>query len=102
MYNILVVNEFILFIVPAVELADLLADLLGRMLGSKLSHSLEVYLASGRGHIQQEFLREGAILDIGEDLLHRLLGLLCDHLRSCDVIAVLSRVGDRISHACKT
>ena len=39
-----VVDELVLFVVPAVQLSDLLADLLGRMLCVKLSHSLEVNL----------------------------------------------------------
>ncbi len=72
------------------------------MLGSQLTHSLEVNLCACIGHIQQELLREGTILDIAQDLLHGLLGLCSDQLRAGDVIAVLSRVGDGVSHACET
>ena len=42
--KLLVVDELVLFVVPAVQLSDLLADLLGRMLCVQLSHSLEVNL----------------------------------------------------------
>lgn len=48
----LVVDQLIVLVVPAVKLTDLCADFLRRMLGSKLSHSLEVYLTTCRGHIQ--------------------------------------------------
>ena len=48
----LVVDQLIVLVVPAVKLTDLFADFLRRMLGSKLSHSLEVYLTTCRGHIQ--------------------------------------------------
>ena len=48
----LVVDQLIILVVPAVKLTDLCADFLRRMLGSKLSHSLEVYLTTCRGHIQ--------------------------------------------------
>ena len=94
----LVVQQFLLA-VPAVQLTDLLADFLRGMLGSFLSHSLEVNLTASRAHIQQEVFCEGTILDIGQDFLHGLLGLLGDDLRSGDVIAVLSGVGDGVSHS---
>ena len=71
------------------------------MLGSKFSHSLEVNLTTCRAHLKQEFFCETAVLNIGKDLLHSLLCILCNDLRAGDVIAVLSRVGDRISHARK-
>lgn len=71
------------------------------MLGRQLAHSLEVYLAAGRRHIQQEVFCKGAVLDILKDLLHRLLGLLGDDLRAGDVVAVLGGVGNGVSHACK-
>ena len=96
-----VVQQFLLTI-PAVQLTDLLTDLLRRMLGSKLSHSFEVNLTACRAHIQQEVFCKSTILDIGQDLLHGLLGLSSNNLRSGDVIAVLSSVGDGISHSCET
>ncbi len=40
----LIVDELILFVVPAVELSDLCAYLLRWVLSVELSHSLEVYL----------------------------------------------------------
>ena len=48
----LVIDQFVGFVVPAVQLTDLFTDFLGRMLGSKLSHSLEVYLTACWGHIK--------------------------------------------------
>ena len=72
------------------------------MLGSQLSHSLEVNLLPGRRHIKQEFLCEGTILNIAQDLLHGLLCLLSDQLGTGDVIAVLCCVGNGISHSSET
>ena len=72
------------------------------MLGSKLSHSLEVYLTSCRAHLLKELGCEGTVLDIGKDLLHCLLGILGNDLGSGDVIAVLSGIGDGISHSGET
>ncbi len=45
---------------------------------------------------------KSTILNIGQDLLHCFLGLFGDQLRTGDVIAVLSSVGDGVSHACET
>ena len=71
------------------------------MLGSKLSHSLEVNLTACRAHIKQELFCESTILDIGKDLLHSLLGLSGNDLRTSYVIAILSSVGDGVSHSCE-
>ena len=49
--------------------------------------------------LKQPVFREGSVLNIGEDLFHRFLGLICDDLRSGDVIAVLCGVGDGVSHS---
>ncbi len=59
-----VIDQLVLFVVPAVKLSDFLANLLRRMLGSQLSHSLKVNLLSGRGHIQQELLGKASILNV--------------------------------------
>ena len=72
------------------------------MLGSQLPHCLEVSLSACFGHIQQEVLRKRAALDVCQDLLHGLLGLVCDDLRACDIIAVLRSVGNGISHSRET
>ena len=97
----LVVDQFILT-VPAVQLTDLLTNLLRRMLRSQLTHSFEVNLTAGIGHIQQEVFCESTVLDIGQDLLHCFLCLISDDLRSGDVITLLSCVGDGISHTGET
>ena len=64
-----------------------------------LRRGAEVSLTACGRHLQQEILGEGSVLDIGKDLLHGLLGLLCDNLGSGDVVAVLSGIGDGVSHA---
>ena len=48
----LVVDQLVSFVVPAVKLSDLLADNFGGVLGVELSHSLEVYLLACGGHIK--------------------------------------------------
>ena len=53
-------------------------------------------------HIQQEFLCEGTVLNVLQDLLHGLLGFFGDQLRTGDVVAVFRSVGDGVTHACKT
>ena len=45
---------------------------------------------------------KGAVLDIGQNLLHGLLCLVGYNLWSGDIIAVLSCIGNGITHACKT
>ena len=72
------------------------------MLSCLLTHSLEVNLSACGRHIEKEILGEGTVLDIGQDLLHSLLGILCDDLRSGDIITVLSCVGDGVTHSCET
>ena len=42
----LVVDQLVILVIPAVQLADLLADLLGGMLCRQLSHGLEVNLTA--------------------------------------------------------
>src|SRR5699024_1868609 len=72
------------------------------MLGSQFSHSLEVNLSACGRHIQQEVFGESTILDIAQDLLHRFLGVLCDDLRSGNVISIFRCIGDGVSHSGKT
>jgi hypothetical protein len=43
-----------------------------------------------------------ASLDVLQDLLHGLLGLFGDQLRTGDVVAVFSCVGDGVTHTCET
>ena len=72
------------------------------MLSCELSHRFEVYLTACGAHVKQELFCKSTILDIGQDLLHCFLGIFGNDLRTCDVIAVFSGVGNRISHACET
>ena len=60
----LVVDQLVLFIVPAVQFAYFLANLLRRMFRCKLSHCTEVSLSACIRHIKQEFLCKRTILDI--------------------------------------
>ena len=53
------------------------------------------------GHVEEEVLGKGTVLNVGQNLLHRLFGVLGDDLGTGDVVAVLSGVGDGITHACK-
>ena len=48
--------------------------------------------------VVHELLREGAVLDAGQDLLHGRAGLLVDDLGAGVVLAVLGRVGDGVVH----
>ena len=58
-------------------------------------------LSARVGHIKQEVLSKGTVLNIGKYLLHSLLGFLGDNLRTCDVVAVFSGVGDGVTHTLK-
>ena len=71
------------------------------MLTSQLSHCLKVYLTAGRRHIHQKLLGKASVLNIGKDLLHSLLCILCNNLWSGDVITVLGCIGDGITHSRK-
>ena len=59
-----IVDQFVFFVVPAVEFSDLFAYLLGGVFAGKFSHGLKVHLFSGGGHIQQELFCKGAVLDV--------------------------------------
>ena len=75
---------------------------LGGVLGRLLPHGVEMHLGPGIGHIQQEVLGKGAVLDVGQDLLHGLLGVLGDDLGTGNIVAVLGGVGDRIPQRTST
>ena len=60
---------------PAHHAAQFLADLFDQVLGLHTALCQEVDLAAAlRAHLGQELGSEGAILDLGQDLLHRGLG----------------------------
>ena len=67
-----------------------------------LAKSLEMNLRACIAHIHQEVLGKCAVLNVAQDLLHGLLGLIGDDLRSGDVSAVLSSVGYRIPHSAES
>ena len=94
----LVVDELIL-VIPAVESTDLLADNLRRMAGSLLSESVEVNLMRIFGHVKQEVLSKGTVLNVRENLLHSFSGFIGNDLRAGDIVAVLSGVGDGVAHS---
>ena len=69
------------------------------MLGLHAALSEEVDLAAAVGaHLGQELGSEGAVLDLGQDLLHLLAGLRGDEALAGAVVAVLSGVGDGVTH----
>ena len=57
-----------------------------------VTDSDEVNLVACIRHIEQEFLSERTVLNVSQNLLHSLLGVLSDDLRTCDVVAVLSSI----------
>jgi hypothetical protein len=48
--------------------------------------------------VGEKLLREGAVLNFGEDLLHGLAALVVDDARAADVVAPLGGVGDGVAH----
>ena len=72
------------------------------MFGSDLSHCVEVYLRTCIGHIKQEVFCEGTVLNVFQNLLHCLLRFFGDDLRTSDIVAIFSRVGDGVSHPFET
>src|SRR5262249_22117048 len=82
---------------PRHHRAQVPADLLDLLALCLLAHALEVLLA--RLVLGDPLLRELARLDVREDLLHRLAGLVGDHARAAGHVAVLGRVRDRVAHA---
>src|SRR5690606_12453301 len=80
--------------------AQLRADALDLVVVLSLAH-LEEGLAARLVLVDPVF-REGAVLDILEDTLHRLLRLFGDDLRAGDVVTVLGRVGNDLTHVRET
>ena len=72
------------------------------MSSSLLAHSIEVNLTASLGHIQQELVGEGAVLNVSQNLLHSLLGVLGDDLGTGHIVTKLSGVGYRVTHTGKT
>ena len=58
-----------------------------------------MHLAAALGaHLGQELRSKGAVLDLGQNLLHLLAGLLGDQALAGAVVAVLGSVGDGVAH----
>src|SRR5262249_36305880 len=81
---------------PGHQRAEALAALLHLGAGCLLPHALEVLLT--RLVLGDPLLGELSRLNVGEDLLHRLAGLVGDHLATAGHVAVLGGVGDRVAH----
>src|SRR5690606_12160280 len=82
---------------PGHLLAQLPADDLDLVTALLVAHPLEALLAGAV--LGDPLAREGARLDLGEDLPHRLAGLGPDDPPAAREVAVLGRVGDRVAHA---
>src|SRR3569832_1546322 len=81
---------------PGHHVTQFLTDHLDLMLTSEAAHGLQL---GGAGlDLENELTREFAGLDLFQDLLHFLLGLLGDDARTAREIAVFSGVGDRVAH----
>src|SRR5215475_14703596 len=81
---------------PGHHAAQLATDLLDRVLGAHAAHGLEAGLAGLA--LGDPVAGEAAGLDVGEDALHLLLGLVGDDARAAGVVAVLGGVRDRVAH----
>ena len=69
------------------------------MVGGDAALCEEVGLAAAlRAHLGQELGGEGAVLDLLQDLLHLLAGVLGDEALAGAVVAVLGGVGDGVAH----
>src|SRR5262249_28026524 len=77
---------------PGHHAAELGADFLDRVLGAHAAHGLEAGLS--RLALGDPVAGEAAGLDVGEDALHLLLGLVGDDARTARVVAILGGVGD--------
>src|SRR5690606_12360393 len=80
---------------PGHEVPHLPADLFELVVGLDSLELLEVLALLGLGH---PLLREGAVLDLGQDALHLGAGLLIDDPRAARDAAVLGGVRDRVPH----
>src|SRR5580658_8263745 len=76
--------------------AQLGADALDRLILGRLAHSQEV-LASA-AVFGKPGAREFHALDLAQDLLHLGTSLRVDDARATRVVAILSRIGNRITH----
>ena len=76
------------------------SHLLKGLLCLVLPHGIEMRAANLV--LKKPLFCKGAVLDIGQNLLHGLLCLVGYNLWSGDIIAVLSCIGNGITHACKT
>ena len=86
-----------LFLQPAHHAAQLLAGLLE--LGVSLESTGSEELGTAACTVLLNPLgSEGTVLDLAQDLLHLLAGLLGDDALAGAVIAVLSGVGDGVTH----
>ena len=75
---------------------ELLALALDLVVLALLAHAQEVLLAGAV--LGDPLARELARLDLPEDVLHRLAGLVGDDPLAAREVAVLGRVGDRVAH----
>ena len=75
---------------------ELLAFALDLVALALLAHAQEVLLA--RAVLGDPLARELARLDLAQDGLHRLAGVVGDHPLAAREVAVLGRVGDRVAH----
>ena len=86
----LVVDQLLIILVPAVQLPDIFTHRFARMLRCSLTHHLEVNLTAG--HVVQEASCEGTVLNVAENILHRLLGVFGDDLRTGYIVTEFSGV----------
>src|SRR4051812_15774942 len=82
---------------PRHHAAQLLADGLDLVLGVGGPQLVEPLAPAAR--LGDPLLGEGAVLDLGEDLLHLGLHVGVDDARPAGDVAVLRGVGDRVAHA---
>lgn len=88
-----IVDELV-FAVPAIQLADFFANFFGAVFGGDPAHCIEMYLRSGVGHVEEEVFRERSVLDVLENLSHRILGVFRDDFRAGNIVAIFCRIGD--------
>ena len=81
---------------PGHEVAQLRAGLLDLVAGVLGAQALQLLVAVL--DVGDEALGEGAVLDVGQDVLHALLGVGVDDARAGEVAAELRGVGHRVVH----
>src|SRR5436309_5629074 len=82
---------------PVHHRAQLPALALDLVVGLLLAHALEILLPGAV--LGDPLPGEGAVLDLGEQLLHRRARGFPDDALTSGEIAVFRRVGDRVAHA---